>query len=258
MTGLLWNQYLEWMLGFLRASALMVVFPVFSSRNLPLRMRLALAGALAILVHPWIRFNAPSSLSLPGLVGLFGLEIMAGLAMGFICRMVFFCVQLAGSIIAFQMGLQMTSALDPGAESRTETPGLILYYLAALLFLTLDLHHWVLAGFVESYSVLPVGGAGLGTALMEEGVRQTARLFVAAVQMSAPMIAVSFLVTYVFALLGRTVPQMNVFTESFAARSLAGLLVFGVTIQLTAQHIINYLRGMPQDLANIVRLMSPA
>ena len=258
MTALLWNEYIEWMLGFLRASALMVVFPVFSSQNMPVRMRLALAGVLAILVNPWINYAAPENLSLIGLVGLFGVEIMVGLAMGFICRMVFFCVQLAGSIIAFQMGLQMSSALNPDTQSNTETPGLILYYLAALLFLTLDLHHWMLAGFVESYSVLPVGGAGLSTALMDEGIKHSARLFVAAVQMSAPMIAVSFLVTYIFALLGRTVPQMNVFTESFAARSMAGLLVFGVTIQLTAQHIINYLRNMPQDLANIVRLMSTA
>lgn len=256
MTGLLWNEYIEWMLGFLRASALLVVFPVFSARNMPVRTRLALAGFLSILVNPWIKYTSPVMPSLLGLVGLLSLEVLTGLLMGFICRMVFFCVQLAGSIIAFQMGLQMSSAIDPGSESSTETPGLILYYLAALLFLTLDLHHWVLAGFVDSYSVLPVGAAGLGNALMDDGIKHTARLFVAAVQMSAPMIAVSFLVTYVFALLGRTVPQMNVFTESFAARSIAGLLVFGVTIGLTAQHIVNYLRRMPQDLSTIVRLMS--
>lgn len=258
MPGIFWNEYIEWTLGFVRASALLVVFPVFSSSQMPTRMRLALAGFLAVLVMPWIKYTAPANPSLVGLVGILSLEVLAGLFMGFVCRMVFFAVQLGGSIIAFQMGLQMSSAMNPEMNANTETPGMIMYYLTAVLFLTLDLHHWMLAGFVESYSVLPVGAAGLSEALMDDGIKHTATVFISAVQMSGPMIAVSFLVTYVFALLGRTVPQMNVFTESFAARSMAGLIVFGLTIQLTAQHIANYLRRIPQDLANVIRLMADA
>ncbi|MFT4693033.1 MAG: flagellar biosynthetic protein FliR [Limisphaerales bacterium] len=250
-----WDLYIVWILGFLRASALMLVFPVFSSQQIPVRMRIALAGVTAFLIAPLIKFDVPALPSLLGLVGILSLEIMTGLLMGFICRMVFFTVQLAGSIIAFQMGLQMSSAIDPGTNSNTETPGLILYYLTALLFLALDMHHWVLAGFVESYTVLPVGAAGLGTALMDEGIAHTGRIFASAVQMSAPLLAVAFLITYVFALLGRTVPQMNVFSESFAARTLAGLIVFGLTVQLTAAHITNHLRRIPQDLSNIVHLL---
>jgi len=189
-------------------------------------------------------------------VGLLSLEILTGLMMGFISRMVFFAVQIAGSVMSFQMGLQMSSAMDPSSGTSMETPGLILSYLTALLFLSLDMHHWMLAAFLQSYTLLPVGGAGLSTALMDDGIRHTGRIFLAAVQMSAPLIAVSFLVTYVFALLGRTVPQMNVFTESFAARSMAGLIVFGLTIQLTAQHIMNYLRRMPRDLSEVIQLLS--
>ncbi len=54
--------------------------------------------------------------------------------------------------------------------------------------------------------------------------------------------AVSFIISLVFAVLGRAVPQMNVFTESFAVRPLVGLSVFGLTLELMSEHIINYLR----------------
>ena len=72
---------------------------------------------------------------------------------------------------------------------------------------------------------------------------------------AAPLIAVSFIITLVFSMLGRAVPQMNVFTESFAFRSLAGLAVFGLTLHLMAQHIMNYLQRLPEDVLRVAQLI---
>jgi flagellar biosynthesis protein FliR len=61
----------------------------------------------------------------------------------------------------------------------------------------------------------------------------------------------------IFAVLGRAVPQMNVFHENITVRTLAGMSVFGVTLQLMSQHIINFLRLLPEDILRVAQLMNP-
>jgi flagellar biosynthesis protein FliR len=51
------------------------------------------------------------------------------------------------------------------------------------------------------------------------------------------------------------VPQMNVFSESFSVRLLAGMTVFGLTCQLMAQHIANYLQRLPEDVLRVAQLV---
>jgi flagellar biosynthetic protein FliR len=85
-------------------------------------------------------------------------------------------------------------------------------------------------------------------------VARSGKVFLLALQIAAPVMAVSFLVTLVFAVLGRAVPQMNVFSESFPVRTLVGLVTFGLTCSFMAQHIANYLRRLPEDMLNVAKL----
>jgi flagellar biosynthetic protein FliR len=87
-------------------------------------------------------------------------------------------------------------------------------------------------------------------------IKHTSRIFVVALQISAPIIAVSFVVTLVFSVLSRAVSQMNVFSESFSFRIAGGLIVFGFTLQLTAQHVLNYLRRLPEDLIRAGQILA--
>jgi flagellar biosynthetic protein FliR len=128
--------------------------------------------------------------------------------------------------------------------------------MAIVLWLGLDLHHWLLAAFQRTYDLLPVGGARLHEAVLDQVLGRCAELFVIALQITAPVLAVSFIISLVFAVLGRAVPQMNVFSESFATRILAGLSVFGFTCQLMAQHIVNYLRRLPEDMLTLAKLLA--
>ena len=73
--------------------------------------------------------------------------------------------------------------------------------------------------------------------------------------MAAPLIAVSFIIMFVFSVLGRAVPQMNVFSESFGVRVLCGMAVFGGALQIMAQHLINYLHRLPEDMVRVAQLM---
>ena len=248
----------NWMLVFLRVSAFMLVLPFFSVANFPVTLRVALSALTALLLTPVIPSFPADNLALTSLLGLMAQEISIGLLMGFISRMVFYAVDLAGNFLAAELGLNMGAILNPADGRSSQVPGMVLFFLASVVMFTLDLHHWVLAGFQQTYLVLPIGGAGLSGALFELVVRQTSRIFVVALQISAPVIAVSFVVTLVFSVLSRAVAQMNVFTESFAFRIAGGLIVFGFTLQLTAQHVLNYLRRLPEDLVRVGQMLAGA
>ena len=150
---------------FLRVSAMLAVFPVFSAQNFPVQLRLAL-GAL------WPSWSAPPC-PLPrwprtfwGLAGQMAMEIGIGLLLGFASRMVFYALEIAGAIVGIEIGLAMPAGLNPMSDTSMTPPGTILYYLAVMLWLTLDMHHWMLAGFQRTYSFLPVGGAHLSQAFL--------------------------------------------------------------------------------------------
>jgi flagellar biosynthetic protein FliR len=124
-----------------------------------------------------------------------------------------------------------------------------------MLWLSLDMHHWMLLGFQKTYAYLPIGSAHLSQAFLVDIVARTSGIFGIALQLAAPLLAVSFIISLVFAVLGRAVPQMNVFAESFAVRPLVGLSVFGLTLDLMSQHIVNYLRRLPEDMLKVSQLL---
>ncbi len=247
------TEFHNWLLVFLRASGLMAVFPIFTARNFPVQLRLALAAALALFIAPTLPVQATPAAWWPVVWGMLR-EVLFGLLLGFAGRMIFFALDVAGALISSEIGLTMPAGMNPFGEQAT-TGSLVLYYLAAVLFLTLDLHHWLLVSFQRSYAVLPIGSVTISQTLALELLRRTALTFDVAVRMAAPFIAVSFILTLIFSVLGRAVPQMNVFSESFAIRIIVGLIMLGSSMQLLAQHIVAYLRRLPEDVLRIAQLL---
>jgi flagellar biosynthetic protein FliR len=243
-----------WFLAFARLGAILAFFPLFTG-NVPVLLRIALSALVAFLVLPGLPVIDAATMSIGGLMKLMAMEVSVGLLLGFVCKMVFFAIELGASVAASEMGLQMSNVFNPMAQELMSTPGVILYWLAVMLMFSLDMHHWLLAGFQKSFEVVPMGAAGLSPALYGDFVARIGHVFFVAVQMTAPILACSFLVTLILALLGRAVPQMNVFAESFAVKSLAGLFVFGMTLTLMASHITNYLRRLPGDFVQVAKLL---
>jgi flagellar biosynthetic protein FliR len=245
----------NWLMVFLRASAMLAVFPIFSARNFPVQLRLALGALLAGMIGATLPPDAIQPSDAWGMIGLMASEIGIGLMIGFASRMIFFALEIAGSIISGEVGLQTPPGLNPLADAPMTAPATMLYYLAAMLWLSLDMHHWMLLGFQKTYAYLPIGSAHLSQAFLVDIVARTSGIFGIALQLAAPLLAVSFIISLVFAVLGRAVPQMNVFAESFAVRPLVGLSVFGLTLDLMSQHIVNYLRRLPEDMLKVSQLL---
>jgi flagellar biosynthesis protein FliR len=248
-------EFYNWMLVFLRISAFLLVLPFFTMANFPVAMRVAVGAIIALLIAPVLPAFPLDQLNFIAVLGVMAQEVSVGLLLGFVARMVFYAVDIAGSIISTEMGLNLATILDPMTQQSSQISGTILMFLATIVMFTLNLHDWLLLGFERTYTVLPIGGAHLNNALFENIVGQTSRVFVLALQISAPVIAVSFVITLVFAVMSRAVPEMNVFSEMFGFRVVGGMIVFGFTLQLTAQYVANYLNRLPNDVLVVAQTL---
>lgn len=244
-----------WLLVFVRLSGLLAVFPIFSMANVPVRVRVGLGALTAFLLSPVVPplTHAPSALL--SWIGLLAAELGVGLLLGFVCRLLFYILEFAGSVVATETGLNLAAAFNSLSQARSDAPGLILFNLGTVLFLALDLHHWLLLALRRIYHWLPIGGARLHEPLLAELVTRVGEVFLVGLLMAAPVLAVVFLINLLFAVLGRAVPQMNVFAESLSFRIVGGMAVFGLSLHLVAQHAVNYLRRLPEDVLRVAQLL---
>ena len=149
---------LNWLLVFLRAIALMTVFPIFSGANFPVQIRIALAALVSFLVAPVVSATSLAQADFWGVIGLMAMEIGFGLLLGFSSRMIFYALEIAGGIVATETGLMIPGGINPMTATNTSEMSTILQYLAGMLFLTFNLHHGLLLAFQRSFGFLPIGG----------------------------------------------------------------------------------------------------
>jgi flagellar biosynthesis protein FliR len=149
----------------------------------------------------------------------------------------------------------MSTILNPGSNAAAPITSTLLYWLGVVTFFGLDIHHWVLSFFIRTYSVLPMGAAHGSEDLMRNILVHTGWILSAGIQVAAPIMAVAFLVTWVFSMLGRAVPQMNVFSESMPIRVLSGLFILAMSMRFIGDHTANFLRRIPDDFVRIAQIL---
>jgi flagellar biosynthetic protein FliR len=241
-----------WMMVFVRAGGLISLVPVFSGQNIPMAIRIAVAAGLSFTVAGFVPTVASFPPDVLHLFFVVARELMIGLIMGAVSRLIFYAIEFAGQIMSTEMGLMMSSQMDPITHTSSSPVGVALFNLGVMLFLISGSHHVVFAAFLRSFAVAPIGSLSFTHDVAQLFVVNTGKIFLIAIQMSIPLMAVNFVVTFTFAILGKAAPSMNVFSESFSIRILAGLTIFGVALGLTAQLVLSSLRQSPELMLRMI------
>src|SRR6201999_1911004 len=146
------------MLVFARVGAMVMLMPALGEENIPMRVKLSIALLLTLVLLPLHRsaYHIDMS-SLSGLLVLMLHEIIIGIILGATARVTLSALQVAGSVIAQQMGLGFVTAIDPTQGQQGLLIGNFLTILGLTLLFATDSHHLVISALNESYRIFSPG-----------------------------------------------------------------------------------------------------
>jgi len=216
-----------------RILGLVASAPLLSNRMVPVRVRLAIGIAVALAVMPALppmpAVPADSMLAAAILVQ----QAFIGIAMGFMMRIVFAAVDVAGEMIGLQMGLSFAVFFSPQSGAQTAVIAEFLGLIALLVFVALNGHLMLLGVVVASFEWLPVG-----TAAKAEGWLLIARygtvMFASGLLLALPMVAALLITNTALGVLTRAAPQLNLFAVGFPITLSVGFLVLLLSLNVIA------------------------
>lgn len=235
-----------------RIGAALLAAPFFGAAAVPVQLRVAITGAIAVLVCAWLPVTTPPALlTLSGLLALAS-EALLGLALGFVLQLSFAAPVIAAELIGGAMGMSIATSADP--NSGAQSPALGQYYavMLMLVFLGLGGHlHWIRL-VVESYSVFPPGQAWLGAERIAALLGFASQMFTAAVAIALPVTLVLLVAQLVTGVLSRSAPALNLFALGLPAGVLAGLAALIMAAPLAADQLADLSREALTHTASLL------
>jgi flagellar biosynthetic protein FliR len=213
-------------LVFARVGTMVMLLPGLGEMSVPVRVRLTIALVLAAVLLPLHRNAYQLDLRTFGpVLAMLGDELFIGAVLGLTARLTISALQIAGVVVAQQLGLGFVTQIDPTQGQQNVIVGNFLTMLGITLIFATDLHHLVIAALDSSYTVFRPGEVPLLGDVAAHTTRVVASAFRIGIQLSAPFLVFGLLFNLGLGVLSRLMPQMQVFFVGLPVSILVGLLI---------------------------------
>lgn len=217
---------------FMRFGTALMVMPGIGDGFVPPQVRLLFALALSFVLTPFLTAYLPA---IPNGVGALSAlllsEAVIGIFIGTVMRILVAALDVAGTVVSVQAGLSNAFLFNPSTESQGSIMSAVYSSLGVTIMLTADLHHPMLASVVDSYQLYPANGAFLDTASASETIGKAITIsFKIGVQIAIPFLIIGTLVQIGFGVLGRLMPQVQVFFLALPAQIILSLIILMMTL----------------------------
>ena len=242
-----WATFLIAMtLAMVRVSGVVVFAPFFSSNTLPVRSKAVFVGAVAFLLVPVVAAlpEATAEISFAALLGELAVGLVYGLTLALLSEMLLF----AGQIVGLQFSFSLVNLMDPTSNTQTPLMAELFQLIGTLVVITAGLDRILLASMVRSFRAVPLGHFALSDVSAGALVRAAAGIFLAGVELAAPVLAATILVEIAISLMGKLSPQLPVMNLSVPIKTISGLLILTGSLALWPRFIEARFAGL-LDLA---------
>jgi len=213
------------------------------------RIKLAVALLLAMILLPLHRQAYQVDIgSMASLLVLMMHEIVIGILLGATARVTLAALQVAGSVIAQQMGLGFVTAVDPTQGEQGVILGNFLTMLGITLFFATDMHHLVLAALNDSYSIFSPGEPIPSGDVAALATRAFTGAFRIGMQLAAPFLVFGLVFNIGLGVLARLMPQMQVYFVGVPLSIFAGFLILALVLAAMMGTFLDYFIGVMHDM----------
>lgn len=251
------NQLQLFFLVFVRLGAIVVFLPVFSSSTIPVLAKVGLTFGASFALFPMLDLPAISQTVNPLGFGLsIAAEILLGMMIGFILKLILTGFQMAGQLAGYQMGMALANVMDPSTSEQVPLLAQFNNLIALLVLLTINAHHWFIQTIVESFTLLPPMGMNMHNAVFRDLIYLTGSMFVIAIKVGAPVVVALLLVSVSFGLVARTVPQMNVFIVAMPLKIVIGLIFVGLSLPFMVSYLVRLYDDSVRQIFDLVKALT--
>lgn len=239
----------SFMLVFARIGAMVMLMPGLGETNVPVRIRLAIALSLTLIILPLHRAAYQVDMqSIAPLIVLMLHEIVIGVVLGATARVTLSALQVAGSVIAQQLGLGFVTAVDPTQGQQGVLVGNFLSILGVTLLFATDSHHLIIAALDESYRIFAPGTFMPAGDVASLATRAFGAAFRIGLQLSAPFIVFGLVFNVGLGILARLMPQMQVYFVGVPLSIAIGFLILGAIVTTLMGVYLDYFTGVMREL----------
>lgn len=218
-------------LVFARIGALIMLIPGMGEAAIPPRIRLSFALLMSMVLAPLVATNVVVPSTVGVMSGEVIRELLIGLMIGSILRFFLSSMTMAGEIVAIQTTLGFAQTTNPSMTQPSSTIATFLNLLGVVLIMTTDLHHLFLGAMANSFNLFPLAVSKLplndSVAL---AVQTVGGSFALGVQLAAPVIVFSIVFNIASGLVGRLMPQFQIFFVASPLAVIFGLSIFAMSL----------------------------
>lgn len=239
------------LLIFARIGTMVMLLPGLGDMTVPSRVRLAMALVLTAILMPAHEkaFAVDLRTSLAPAITMLIQEIMVGVILGMTARLAISALQVAGTVVAQQVGLGFVTAIDPTQNQQGALLGNFLTIVGVALIFTTDLHYLVIIALNDSYNIFKPGELPLAGDVAQHITQVIATSFRIGIQLAAPFLAFGLIFYLGLGVLSRLMPQIQVFFIGMPLSILLGLLLLTTVIGAMMGTFVSYLEGVLASIA---------
>jgi len=252
------QQIDTYLLILMRVSGIFVIAPFWGNENLAMRARIGAVAMISFILLPMVGGTATIAATQWTSFAYHAVqELLIGVSIGFVGTIYFSMIYLVGTVVDRQTGFMLVQAIDPLSDTEVPMYGTFYNVIFIFLFLSINGHHMLLRGLVDSYELLPVGAMlHMSEDLVRFMIEQYRNVMILAFVLGSPVIIVSLLTNALLGIFAKTMPQINVFVVGMPLRIAGGMLTVWITLRAVVPFSERFFDRMFQSMYQWIQLLS--